>query len=86
VPSFTFSSEAPPSLMHVGRQTEESALHEVALEQRLGHSPRAILTVWRHSPILKQEISAPPTRPGAGRFCESGEQAEILPCLWETSP
>jgi hypothetical protein len=72
--------------MHVGRQTEESVLHDIALEQRRGHSPRAILTVWRHFLIRKEKISAPPLRPGEGRSCNSGEQAKILPCLWETSP
>jgi hypothetical protein len=79
-------TEASQSLMHVGRQTEESALHDVALEQRLGYSPGAILAVWRNLLIRKEEISAPPPGPGEGRSCNSGEQAEILPCLWETSP
>jgi len=55
--------------------------HDVALEQRLGHSPRAILTVWRHFLIRKEEISTPRPRSGEGRSCNSGEQAEILPCL-----
>jgi len=80
-------AKRPSLLMHALDGKRKNLLfHEVALEQRLGHSPRAILTVWRHFLIRKEEISAPPARPGEGRSCNSGEQAEILPCLLETSP